>query len=80
MSWWLWLIIALVVVIGVVLWAKSRKEGNGTDISAPSETPEAPEPSEPSPPTETPSESTPSESTPSESTEGPSSEEEEKPM
>ncbi len=42
---WLWIIIGLVIVVGLVFWAMSRKKEQGVDMSA---TPEVPKTSEPS--------------------------------
>ncbi len=65
---WLWIIIALVIVIGLVFWMMARKKEKGVDISATPEAPEVPKTPEPSIP-ETP-----------ETPEAPSSSDEEKPM
>ncbi len=55
---WVYIIIGLVVVIGLVYWLKSKKKEEGVDLSTPSETPS--ETSQPTEIEETPAEETPS--------------------
>ena len=43
---WVYIIIGLVVVIGLVYWFKSKKEGGGADFSTPPTPPETPQPTE----------------------------------
>jgi cytoskeletal protein RodZ len=40
---WLWIILALIVIAGLVYWQKSRKKEEEPDISATTETSEAPQ-------------------------------------
>jgi len=44
---WVYIIIGLVVVIGLVYWLKPKKQEGGVDLSTPPETPpETPQPTE----------------------------------
>ncbi len=50
---WVYIIIGLVVVIGLVYWFKSKKEEGGADLSTPPTPPITPTPPETPQPTET---------------------------
>ena len=39
---WVWIIIAVIVVAGLLFWVKSGNKDNGADLSADTEAPEAP--------------------------------------
>ncbi len=55
--WWIWIIIALIVIAGLFFWMRSGKEDSGTDMPSAPKEPKAPEAPETPVPTETPSES-----------------------
>lgn len=48
---WVWIIIAVIVIAGLIFWMKSGKKGNQADISESAEAPQAP--AQPEAPTET---------------------------